>query len=359
MTQEDIDMTQYVYAGAGRWTSASADEQPGGLMRAEVGSGEWQPLSQGLPPKAEVRSILIHPDNPQIVFAGTHDGPYRSRNQGESWEKLDFPDPGMVVWCMIFHPEDPQVIYLGTAPAAVYRSDNGGDSWKRLSIVETCGAVNMGFPMRVIRLTIDPSQPKHVYAGLEVGGVIRSTDGGETWTDCTEDLLRLASMDHLKSQIGSDTDIEGMMDSHAITVSAAQPGTVFLATRMGLFRSPDQGNTWRDMEVGRFSPLTYARDVQVSPQDPNVLYAALSPAARSYDGSLYRSNDLGESWTRFDHDVAPQSTMMTIALNRQNDQVVYCATRGGQVFGTQDGGASWQETPLPEGLQDIYTLACG
>jgi photosystem II stability/assembly factor-like uncharacterized protein len=359
MTQEEINMTQYVYAGAGRWTSASDDEQPGGLMRTEVGSGEWHMLSQGLPPKAEVRSILIHPDNPEIIFAGTHDGPYRSTNQGESWEKLDFPDPGMVVWCMIFHPEDSQVIYLGTAPAAVYRSDNGGDSWKRLSIVETCGSVNMGFPMRVIRLTIDPSQPKHVYAGLEVGGVIRSTDGGETWTDCTEDLLRLASMEHLTSQIGSDTDIEGMMDSHAITVSASQPGTVFLATRMGLFRSPDQGDTWSDMQVGRFSPLTYARDVQVSPQNPNVLYAALSPAARSRDGSLYRSDNLGESWTRFDHDVTPESTMMTIALNRQDDQVVYCATRGGQVFGTQDGGASWQETPLPEGLQDIYTLACG
>lgn len=41
-------MTQYVYAGAGRWTSASADDQPGGLMRAEVGGGEWQILSQGL-----------------------------------------------------------------------------------------------------------------------------------------------------------------------------------------------------------------------------------------------------------------------------------------------------------------------
>jgi photosystem II stability/assembly factor-like uncharacterized protein len=99
--------------------------------------------------------------------------------------------------------------------------------------------------------------------------------------------------------------------------------------------------------------------VQVSPHDPNVLYAALSPAARSRDGSLYRSDNLGESWTRFDHEVAPASTMMTIALSSQDDQVVYCATRGGQVFGTQDGGASWQEAPLPEGLQDIYTLACG
>jgi hypothetical protein len=51
--------------------------------------------------------------------------------------------------------------------------------------------------------------------------------------------------------------------------------------------------------------------------------------------------------------------MMAIALNRQNGNHVYCATRGGQIFGTQDGGATWSEHPLPEGLQDVYALACG
>ena len=352
-------MAQYVYAGAGHWTSAGSGEHPGGLMRKEVGSSEWQILSHGLPPKAEVRAIAIHPDHPDTLYVGTQDGPYRSTDSGDTWEKLPFPDAAMLVWTIVFHPQDPNILYLGTSPAAVYRSDNGGDSWQRLSIIESSGAVNMGFDMRVIRLTIDPSHPNEIYAGLEVGGVIRSLDGGKTWEDCSEDLLRLAKLDHLKSQIGSDTDVEGMMDSHAISVSAAQPGKVFLATRMGLFNSADRGSTWSDMEVGRFSPLTYARDVQVAPDNPNVLYAALSPAARSEDGSLYRSDDLGQTWTRFDHDVTPESTMMTIALSRQNPDVVHCATRGGQVFGTQDGGATWQEYPLPEGLQDIYAVACG
>jgi photosystem II stability/assembly factor-like uncharacterized protein len=352
-------MAQYVYAGAGHWTSAGSGEHAGGLMRKEVGSGKWEFLSTGLPPKAEVRTIAIHPDNPATVYVGTQDGPYRSTDSGDTWEKLPFPDAAMLVWTIVLHPQDPNILYLGTSPAAVYRSDNGGDSWQRLSIIESRGTVNMGFDMRVIRLTIDPSNPNEIYAGLEVGGVIRSLDGGKTWEDCSEDLLRLAKLDHLKSQIGSDTDVEGMMDSHAITVSASQPGKVFLATRMGLFNSADQGSTWSDMEVGRFSPLTYARDVQVAPDNPNVLYAALSPAARSEDGSLYRSDDLGQTWARFDHDVTPGSTMMTIALSRQDPDVVHCATRGGQVFGTQDGGATWQEYPLPEGLQDIYAVACG
>ena len=148
------------------------------------------------------------------------------------------------------------------------------------------------------------------------------------------------------------------MDTHALTMSAAQPGTVFLAVRMGLFRSTDHGMNWEDMEVGRYSPLTYARDVQVSPQEPQVMYACLSPAARSRDGSLYRSQDLGKTWQRFDHGVQAHSTMMSVGPHPRDPKQVYCTTRGGQVFGTQDGGATWNEYPLPSHVQDVYVVAC-
>ena len=127
---------------------------------------------------------------------------------------------------------------------------------------------------------------------------------------------------------------------------------------MGIFRSTDRGMTWEDMEIRRFSPLTYARDVRVSPHDARTLYACLSPAARSEDGSLYRSDDLGQSWRRVDRGVKAQSTMMSVALHAKDPDQVYCATRGGQVFGTQDGGRSWHEYPLPAGIQDVYTVAC-
>ena len=217
----------------------------------------------------------------------------------------------------------------------------------------------MGFPCRVIRMSADPSNPNELYAGLEVGGVIRSLDGGETWDDCTRELLKFTEQDHLKSQLISDTQAEGMMDSHALSVSAARPGTVFLATRMGLFCSLDRGMTWQEMEIWRHSPLSYARDIQVAPHDPNMLYAALSPAAMSNAGSLYRSQDLGQSWQRFDHDVTVKSTMMTVALSPRDAQIVYGATRKGQVIGTQDGGKTWAEYPLPAAKQDVYALACG
>ena len=124
--------TSYIYAGAAHWTSAGNTKDPGGLFRRAVGDDHWQALTHGLPEGAEVRAIAIHPHNPQVVYAGTQAGPYRSTNGGDTWEKLGFPDLGMVVWSILFHPQNPQIMYLGTAPAAVYRSDNGGDTWRRL-----------------------------------------------------------------------------------------------------------------------------------------------------------------------------------------------------------------------------------
>jgi hypothetical protein len=102
-------------------------------------------------------------------------------------------------------------------------------------------------------------------AASEANGMMRSRDRGESWEDCTQDLLRFAEQEKYKSRIVSQTEIEGMLDGHALACTAAAPGTVFLANRMGLFRSDDRGAHWRDIEVGRFSPLTYGRDLRVSP----------------------------------------------------------------------------------------------
>lgn len=71
------------------------------------------------------------------------------------------------------------------------------------------------------------------------------------------------------------------------------------------------------------------------------MYAALSIAAVSDEGSLYRSRDLGETWQRFDHGVSVQSTLMAIAESPSDPDRIYCATRRGQVLRTEDGGRSW------------------
>ncbi len=330
----------------------------GGLYRRTAGDGRWEHLANGLPP-VDAQAITVDPHNPRIVYAGTADGPYRSTDGGDHWERLGFPDRDIAIWSIAPHPTDRRTWFAGASPVAVYRSDDGGDNWRRMVDPALPDRVKMPFACRVMRFAAHPTNPDEVYATLEVNGVMRSRDRGETWQDCSADLVRLAEQPHLKSRIVSDSETEGMLDGHALAMTPAEPETVFLAVRMGLFRSDDHGRSWQDMEVGRFSPVTYGRDIRVSPHDPQVMYAALSVAANSSFGSLYRSQDVGRSWKRIDEGTDPQSTLMAVALHGRDPDQIYTAARNGQVFGTNDGGGNWAAMPLPETCRQVYALACG
>jgi photosystem II stability/assembly factor-like uncharacterized protein len=342
-----------LFVGAGKFTAGTVS----GLFRQAAGEDRWQSITQGLPESASIQALTVHPSTHDVMFAGTQDGVYRSADGGTSWQRTDFPRD-LQVWSVTVHPRDARVVYAGTSPVGVLRSEDGGETWTRLPNAVQPERIKMGFGCRVMRIAVVPGPPDELYAGLEVAGAMRSLDGGEHWSDCSADLVALAERPNLKSKIQSDSEAEGMLDAHALAVTDAAPGTVFLAVRMGMFQSDDRGKSWRDMEVGRFSPLTYARDVRVSPHDARTLYACLSPAARSQDGSLYRTTDLGKSWTRVDHDVKARATMMALALDPHDADRVHCVSRCGQVFSTRDGGKSWRESLLPAGVQDVYALAC-
>jgi photosystem II stability/assembly factor-like uncharacterized protein len=344
----------HVYAGAAR----SMEGTTGGVYRQTIGNGGWQRLTNGLPEDAQVHAITVHPEHPETVYLGTTKGLFRSTNCGDSWQQLNLPGEADI-WSICIHPQTPLILYAGASPPGVYRSDDGGDTWRKTADPGLPDRVIMGFACRVMRLDIDPNAPNDVYATLEANGAMRSRNGGESWEDCTADLIRFCEEPRYRSRIGSQTEIEGMLDGHALTCSAAAPGTVFLANRMGLFRSNNRGETWQDMEINRFSPLTYGRDIRVSPHDPKVLYACLSPAARSTDGAIYRSDDVGQTWKRFDHGIKAEATMMGVTVHPKDPNQVYGVSRFGQVFGTQDGGRSWRETRLPEGVRDLYAVACG
>lgn len=344
-----------IFAAAGHWPERGFR---GGIFRTVHDGGAWEKLENGLPDIVEAHALAAHPRARDVIYAGTQDGPYRSVDGGKRWERLGFPKGAAMVWSLAFHPAHPEVMYCGTAPARLYRSEDNGDNWQELPAAKSPEHCVMGFPTRAVSIAVDGSRPDDIYAALEVSGVIKSTDGGESWTDLSQPLIALSEQPHLKNRIGSDRDSEGMLDSHAIVVSRAQAASPILAVRMGLFQSGDGGRSWRDMEIGRHSPLTYCRDVIVSPDDPRVLYACLSPAARSTDGSLYRSSDLGETWHRFDHGIRAKGTMMAVAVHPRDPAKVYCISRCGQVFGTEDAGQSWREYPLPDGVHDAYKVIC-
>jgi len=329
-----------------------------GIYRRPAGKKMWELLRNGLPDDMQVNCIVARPENPRILYAGSQLGLFRSEDGGDSWTDLGLKTGEMAIYSILLHPTDPATLYVGMDYAAIFKTVDGGKTWRRLPTIQPEGAIDACFPVRVLRMAADPSNPDEIYAAMEVGGITRSLDGGETWEDMSHDLIEMAKTPHLKSKILSDNETEGMMDLHALTISAAQPGTVWVANRMGVFISTDRGKHWKEFGIRRFSDLSYGRDIMVSPNDPNVFYAALSRSARGDAGSLYRSTDKGETWQRVDHDVDVNSTMMSVTVSSKDPDRIYCVARLGQVFGTEDGGKTWECMTMPEGVVDLRAVAC-
>ena len=323
----------HIFAGVAGYFGKPDHPGKVGVFRRAASGGDWQHVLGTV----EAYTVFVHPKDPETVYAGTNDGVWRSTDRGATFRRTNFPDAMKQVWCFMVDSRDPKRIFAGASPIDVYRSDDGGANWRKLAT---------------------PVIGTHC-KGPFASRVMRSSDGGETWQDCSEGLIKLSERPHLKSKIVSDTTAEGMLDGHAVTINAADPDSPIVALRMGLFRTRDGGRSWQDMEVGRFSPTTYGRDVKASPTEPNTLYAALSVAAASHDGGLYRSADGGQSWQRFDK-VQVHGTIMSIGLHHSDPSQVYIGARyDGEVFGTQDAGKTWQAMPLPGEVQHIYSIACG
>ncbi len=343
-----------VYAGVAGYVGRADQKGSVGVFSRQADTGRWDHVVKDI----EAYTVNIHPTNPHVVFAGTADGVYRSTDRGKSFQRTNFPGTKQI-WSFLVDANDRNLVYAGGSPISMYRSEDCGETWRELPNPGMPDRAVMPFACRVMRMAQQPDKPATIFAALEVNGVMKTTDGGESWTDCSTDLIRLAQQPHLKSKIVSDTYNEGMLDGHAIAISPADPNRVILAVRMGLFETEDGGKTWQDMELGRFSPTTYGRDIKVSPQDGNTLYAALSVAAASKDGAIYRSTDRGVSWKRFDK-VQVHGTIMSVALhNTDPDQVYIGARYDGEIYGTEDGGATWNALPLPSGVKDIYSVAVG
>jgi photosystem II stability/assembly factor-like uncharacterized protein len=321
----------FIYVGA----------ETSGLYRMEAGINQWEELTNGMPPAPQARAIAIHPQHPEVVFVGTQRGVYRSQDGGDGWQRMHLPE-GRIVWSLVFHPGNPQVMFLGTEGSDVYRSDDSGESWQYWSTIVNPDAVQMAFATRILGLAIELADPNRMYAALEVGGAARSVDGGKTWQ-------------LVNRQFVGNVDL---MDLHGIALGSPQTDTLFIANRVGVWRSQDRGERWENLHLEKFSPICYSRGVQVAPRDPETLYACVGRNFGSEEGGILRSTDLGETWDRFDRGVSVGSTTFGVAINAHHPEQVYFCTRRGQVFGTHDGGASWHEHRLPESAANVISVAC-
>jgi photosystem II stability/assembly factor-like uncharacterized protein len=342
------DTPSYLYIGLAGETGRGR-EVHSGLFRMKDGSGEWQRIERGLPEQPAVRALAVHPQKPEIVYAGTQSGAYRSEDHGKHWEKVAMPDHGLPVWSVLFHPHDPDVILVGTENCEIYRSDDAGERWTRLPVsvrfpdITTAPSANPA--KRVLMMDASASEPDHLYGAIEVGGTIRSVDGGEHWEN-------LSHGQYLN---------DDYVDMHGVLASRWRPGTVIGIARAGMFRSDDAGDHWRPVTLEPMNPKghIYCRDIREVPGNPRHLWVAAGAGFQSEAGSLLHSRDGGDTWTRVDIGHRVPHTMFKLAFDEHQPQLMSCATNGGEVWTSSDAGESWTALPSPPGGTQVYALARG
>src|SRR5258705_199716 len=268
-----------------------------------AGADHWELASSGLPAAPAIRAIATHPEHPDTVYVGTQDGPYRSDDHGDHWEKLDVPDHGLPVWSLAFDPRNSQVMFAGYENCEIYRSDDGGLRWRQLPVTvrfpEVTVAAGSTPAKRVMKLVASAANPDEIYGAIEVGGVIRSLDGGEHWEN----------MSH--GQYVNDDSV----DMHGVLVGRWRPGQVFAIGRAGLFSSADRGKHWASARLEPLNPngQTYCRDIREAPGDSKTIWVAAGANFQSEVGALFRSKDGGTSWAKVAIGVKPRTTAVRLA----------------------------------------------
>jgi hypothetical protein len=291
------------------------------------------------------------------MFAGSASGLFRSDDGGRTWSGPLLA--GYEVWTVRSAPDGS--IYAGTQPAALFRSTDGGETWHENEAFAAlpehtawCVPLDPPLPGRARALVVDQNDPNRIWVGVEVGGVARTTDGGQTWK----------------------VDLPGENpDLHMMFAHPGDEGTLFVSTgygrfdhiaeeiegNAGVFRSDDCGETWQYAWKG-ITPR-YSRPMCIDQRSPHSLTVASAPTAFSDhsdpDGALavlLRSDDHGESWRSLGDEAHSPSAANFHGL------IVDPANIGGVIVGT-DTGEIWRVsddarwTELGSGLPKVWSLA--
>jgi photosystem II stability/assembly factor-like uncharacterized protein len=298
-----------------------------GVM-VSVDDGEsWTRASvrQGMHSDCIVRALREDSRRPEVVYAGTDLGLYRSGDAGATWRLLDTPMNGSVVWSVAVDPTNPMVVFAGTGTPSkpgIFRSTDEGKSWTQLRVAIADDCPNVGVP-RPTGIAVDPTNDRHVWVGLEVDGVRYSTDWGDTWTK-------------VNGQIPNQ-------DVHNVLVVAGPPKTVFTVVNDDIWRSIDDGKTWHAARAREVFPWHYPRGIAVKPNDPRTVFLTLGDSTPGRIGTVVRSRDAGVTWETLKFPVQPNSAIWTVSIPASAPDTMFCASRYGYLYRSDDGGDSWRK----------------
>ncbi len=317
----------------------------GGVWKSFDGGTNWQNISDGFFGTGSVGAIAVSESDPNILYVGmgeapirgnvSHgDGAYKSMDAGKTWKRIGLEDTRHISRIRI-HPKNPDLVYaavLGHIFGAhdqrgVYRSKDGGKTWEKIFYKnDRTGAID---------LILDPSNPNVMYAGMwEVkrtpyslesggknGGLFKSTDGGDTWTEIT------------RNPGGPKGENIGKI---GVTVSPVNPERVWAiieAEDGGVFRSDNGGKNW--------TKVNEARNLRQRAWYYSRLYADTQNADRVYvlNTGFYQSNDGGRTYASIS---VPHGDNHDLWIAPNDNQRMINSNDGGANV-TFSGGKNWTE----------------
>ena len=310
-----------------------------GVFRSSDKAATWArvAVNQGMHSDCITRCLTPHPENPGVVFAGTDQGIYRSDDTGATWRLLNIIMNGRTVWALTIDDATPEIMLAGTgtpSTPALYRSADGGETWRQQAadLAETCPAVGVPRPTAIV---LDPADHRRVWAGLEVDGVRRSFDGGETWE---RSALQISNP-----------------DVHNLAVTSGQQKRIFVVVNDEVWISDDEGAEWRPVGIRQVFPWHYPRGIAVRPDDPSVVFITIGDSTPGRTGAVMRSCDAGATWESLPLPGQPNSAIWTLTIAKSEPDLMFAASRYGYLYRSEDGGESW--TKLWREFGEVSSLA--
>jgi photosystem II stability/assembly factor-like uncharacterized protein len=261
-----------------------------GLFQAEGNGSGYEARLLGLDGRGAIRSpVVIDYDDPERIYAPTvRGGVFRSEDGGATWREINEGITYKETWSIVQHPLSGD-LYVGTGPTSMYKSSDRGDTWTDCgeplrAMPETKSWTFPGPPYisHVKGLDVCPDDPDVVVGAIEEGWVIRSQDGGKTWQNIKEGVE---------------------FDAHSVTWAPDDPSEVFVTSGKGCFRGVHGGDYFEPASEGL--DRRYLAQLVVHRERPDVLFtagAAVPPPMwrrpQGADAAFYRSADRGRSWER-------------------------------------------------------------
>ncbi len=295
-------------------------------LNTSDGGQTWQ---QGkMTPLANAAARLsMSPADPERAYLAAYEaGVFKTEDGGDTWRHLTSYPTGYA-HSVLVHPNEPEVLFVGSEPAAVFRSGDGGETWEECRGFQDVPESNQwsfhGDRLSHVReLRTAPGDPDTMFAGIEVGGVVKSSDGGKSWKQ-----------------------LQGLHDDiHLVDISKENPSRIYVATAQAPYRSDDGGDTWELINSGL--ERRYTLHISAAPHDADMVLVAVSANAGRADPQFYRSTDGGSHWHLIESLGNGDDMVVAIDWDPNIKSRVYAGTDGGKIFCSNDDGQQWEQVPV-------------